>query len=330
MTVRNIHMAATGCSGIKNLTLRESMNQVAVQVEVICTGVTATIGSSADVEIGYDTDFDVALTGGLVKKINQRRPGQDYEVTIYDKLIKASDYFMASDNPDSPFTITNRKAELAVGDLLAQAGITSYVYDTTFLTLGVDSEGKDNPIPVNLVSPWTYIENIARMVGYIAFMDTSGSAQFRNRKPYIMGGDINKHTFTTGSGGDILEISYLKSDENTRNRVVVYGAPGIFATASGSSPYLPSGFYKTIAASHEMITNQTGAQGAADINLEMWNRLTETCTLKVIGDKFLRMLDIVAIQESFTGLTDSTLWVVYGTVHNLSEAGYTTELTLVR
>lgn len=321
----SLYATATGMSGIKSLTLREGMSQPAVQVDIVCTGVTAQINDTCDIDFGYDTDHGAGLTGGLVKKINYNRPAHAYEVTVMDKISRAIDYFMAADNPESPFQAKNRAAELLVGDLLNQAGLTLSAYDSTIFTFGTQ-----NPIPINLVSAWTYIEHINRITTNTTYALPNGNIEFRNRPPFIIGGDVSEHTFTTGSSGDILEIRYWKSDEKIRNKVVVYGAPGITATTSGSSPYLPSGFQKSLVIAHEIISNQQSADQTASLNLQMWNRLTETCTLTTLGNRNVRCRDIVDVQESFSGLSAGQLWVVFATEHRLSREGYETSLTLTR
>lgn len=321
----NLFVSASGMSGIKSLTLREGMSQPAVQVDIVCTSTTAQINDTCDIDFGYDTDHGAGLTGGLVKKINYNRPSHAYEITVMDKISRAVDYFMASDNPESPFQAKNRAAELLVGDLLNQAGLTLSAYDSTIFTFGTQ-----NPIPINLVSPWTYIEHINRICGYITYALPNGNVEFRSRKPYITGGDASEHTFTTGSSGDILGIRYWKSDEKIRNRVVVYGAPGITYTTTGSSPYLPANFYKSLVVAHELIDNATSAKNTGDVNLAMFNRLTETCTLTTLGNRNVRCRDIVDVQEAFSGLSAGTLWVVFAAEHRLSREGYEMNLTLTR
>jgi hypothetical protein len=316
---------ATGLSGLKSITLRESMSQPAVQADIVCTGVSVGIGGTSTIDMGTDADHGVVMTSGIVKKITARRPQQDYEVTVVDKLSQAVDYFIAPDNPDSPFQASNRKAELLVGDLLGLAGLSLSAYDTTLFTFGTKT-----PVSIRLVSAWNYIEHINRITGFTTFTLPNGNIEFRDRKPYVVGGDASEHTFTTGSSGDILDIHYWKSDEKIRNRVVVYGSPGIQATSSGSSAYLPAGFFKTLVVSHEIIDNQNSADNTASVNLTMFNRLTETCTLKVIGNRNYRCRDVFDVSEAFTGLAAGQLWIAYGTVHILSRQGYTTELTLVR
>src|SRR3990167_5475319 len=301
------------------------MGQPVVQADIVCTGLTAQIGDSCTIDLGEDADHGVVMTGGIVKKITQKRPGSDFDVTVYDILTRAVDHFIASDTPESPYTVSNRKAELLVGDLLALAGITAFTYDATIFTFGTDP---NNPTKINLISPWNFIEHINRVCGFTTFADTGGSVQFRDRKPYIVGGDVSEHTFTTGASGDILEIEYLKSDEGLRNRVVVYGAPGITKTVSAVSPFLPSGFFKTLVVAHEgLIVNQQTANDTADVNLTMFNRLTETVRLKSKGIRSVRCRDVVDITEAFTGFVNAK-FIVFAANHVISPQGVSSDFTL--
>jgi len=326
MPARDLAMSATGMSGIKSITFRESFSQAAATAEVECTAHTLAVGSTSTVHLGISGDEADFISSGIVKEIKIRRPSRDYLITVYDPLVKAVDYFIASDDPLVPFMANNVSAETLVQNLLSLAGLTAYASDATGFTFGVPS-----PKPINLVSVWDAVESIARIVGFIVYADSAGTIQFRQRKPYIVGGDVSSFSFGVGDTGSITDIDYVQSDEKLRNRVVVYGAPGIAATASAASGFLPAGFFKSILISHELIDVQSQAQSAADLNLTMFNRLTETVNLTVLGRTATRARSIVVVVEPFTGLSASTLWVVFATQHSINrQDGYRLSLTLTR
>lgn len=316
---------ATGITNIKSVVFVESFGQSAAYAEIEATAHTLEIGDSCDVAMGLSGTLATIITGGIVKSIDKRRPEQDYVIKVYDKLVLANDYYIASDDPEVPFTASNVSAETLVQQLLALAGITGVAVDATGFTFGVPK-----PVPINLTSAWDYVENICRITGFVCYVDTAGAVHFKQRKPYIVGGDASSHTFVTGDGGDIKSIAYHKSDEKLRNKIVVYGAPGIHATLSGSSPYVPSGFYKTMVVAHELIDTQAEAARTAQVNLTMFNRLTEEVELDVLGDPAFLVRSIVDVSESFTGLSAGDLWVVFGARHNVDRNGYSAKLVLTR
>lgn len=326
MAVRNLKATVSGITGIKSISLKEGMNQAAVLVEVVATAHTLTIGDTvASIVMGYDDEFSTMMQNGVVKRIVQKRPGQDYTITIKDTLSLAEDYFIASDTPGSPLTVQNMSAEDVVETILNQVGITNYVGDASGFTFGITG-----PVKINLVGAYNYIENINRICSMITYAQPDGQVRFSTRKPYIVGGDVSEFDFIGGDSGTKLAITYMKSDENIRNRVVVYGKPGVTATATGASAYLPAGYSKSIVVAHELIDTVAEAQRTADINLTLWNRLTETVDLSVAGKPTIRARDIVSVTDTFCGLSSSNLWVVYGAEHLIGRDGYSTRLTLVR
>ena len=327
MAVSDLYMTCTGISSaIREVTLTESMAQAAVTADIICTEHSLSIGDTVTLDLGYADNHAVFLTDAIVKSITYRRPEHNYLISVADQLVKAVDYFIASDDPDAPLTVSNIKAEDLIDTLLALAGLTNYTGESTIFTYATQA-----PAKINLVTVWQMVETIARVCGGTVYCDSAGQIHFTTRKPYIGGSDTAEHTFTVGASGDIEAISFLKSDEWLRNRVVVYGlnSLGIKATASASSPYLPGGFYKTLVVAHELIDTVAEAQRTADINLTMFNRLTETVTLQALGKPSIRARDIVAVTEVFTGLSAAE-FVVFAAEHSLGPSGYSMNLTLTR
>lgn len=326
MAVRNLYADITGITGFREITLNQSMAQAAATAEIVTTAHSLDIGDLVTIDIGYVDEHEVMLTDGIVKEITWRRPEQNYLITVSDKLVRAVDYFIASDDPDSPLEVSNIEASALVGLLLDLADVTPYSGDGTIFTYAVTQ-----PTKINLVSAWQMIETISRVCGCLTFCQADGTVRFTSRKPYIVGTETTEHEFITGSGGDIETISYLRSDEWLRNRIAVYGldSTNIFASASAVSPYLPAGFYKTLVVAHELIDTQAEAQRTADVNLEMFNRLTETVSLQALGKPSIQSRDIVEVTESFSGLSGDQ-FVVFGAEHHLGPQGYSMGLTLTR
>lgn len=326
MAVRDLYASISGMTGILRVDLAESYSQAAALAVVECTGHSLAVGDTvASIDFGWADDHGVFITNGIVKKITYNRPQNTYTLQVHDRLSLAVDYYMASDDPNSPFTVLNTEASVLVGQLLAQAGLTSYSGDATPFTFAPNS-----PSSINLISAWDAIENICRITGMIAYMQSDGTVRYTTRKPYLVGGDASGYALATG-GSNIEEIEYEISDENLRNRVVVYGGKDnqFFASASAASPYLPANFYKTIVVAHELIGSTAQCQATADLNLTMFNRLTENLRVRAIGDPGLRVRGIVDVTDSFCGLTADE-FVVYTAEHNWGPEGYSTNMVLVR
>jgi phage protein D len=326
MAIRDLYMTASGMTDLISVDLTEGYAQAAAMASVECVSHTLTIGDAvAALDVGWADDHAVLMTNSIVKKIAYNRPQNTYTLQIHDRLSLAVDYYMASDDPDSPFMASNVEASVLVGQLLAQAGLTSYSGDATPFTFA-----PTQPTPINLISAWDAIESICRITGLICYMQSDGTVRFTTRKPYITG-DVSAYALQTGSGSNIEEIEYEVSDEGLRNRVVVYGGRDnqFNASASAASPYLPANFYKTIVVAHELIGSTAQCQATADLNLTLFNRLTENLRVRAIGDPGLRVRGIVDVTDSFAGLTADE-FVVYTAQHTLSKDGFSSELVLVR
>lgn len=322
MTI-DLDASVTGVTGLKSVEFREGMSQATATVEVVCTAHSLSVGDSVDVTLMGES----VMVGGFVRKIIERKPQFDYVISIQDILSRALDYFIVSDDPNDAYEAINIKAEDLVEVMLDMAGLTLTQKDVTIFTYGTA-----DPVKINLVSSWSMIETINRVTGFITYADADGLIRFVERPPYVTASDtVSVHSFTTGSG-DIIEIDYTRSTSGLCNRIVVYGASGsnIFYTAQAVSPYLPSGFYKSIVVAHPLIDSMATAIGTANVNLAIFNRLTETVTLRALGSAVRRAREIVDITESFTGLTSATKWLVFDVRHTLAEAGFESNYTLVR
>jgi len=324
-TVKSLYFSASGMTGIQEITLREAITQPSVQVTVVCTGHSLSIGSVvASIDFGFVTAHAVMMTNGVVKSISFNRPTGLYTIMLQDGLIRAVDNFLASDDPAHPFQASNISGEALVGNLLSNSGLTSYTSDASGMTFAVVA-----PAPINLISAWDAINNINKIAGFTTYMDSSGVLHFSNRKPYLVGGDVSAKSLASGASGTLMVSDYLESDDSLRNRVVVYGAVGIHSSSSAASAYLPAGFYKSLVIAHELIDSQAQADAAAALNLTMFNRLTSTMNCSVIGDTGLRARLVVDVTDAKTGLA-AALFIVNGSTHRLGPQGYSVELTLTR
>ena len=162
------------------------------------------------------------------------------------------------------------------------------------------------------------------IVAWHLWVDSSGVVQFQDRKPYVMGGDSAAYTINDNSV--ILRISSVVSDDDLRNKVVVYGANDIYAESSTASPYLPAGYYKTAVLSSPYVDRQIDADNAASYNLTFWNRLRYSVFLDIEGDSSIEAMDIIHLTESNLSLDDD--YFIYGVQHKVDSNGYITSIEL--
>lgn len=308
---------ATGCSNLLSISINQAHNSPSTTAIITCTNTTLEVGDAVSISIGY-TDNLQGIFEGYVKISERTVPEDIYTITCNDKLIKACDYFIASDTPDLKYSKQNVSAEDLVDDLLTMAGITSYTHGTTYFTFGIT-----RPVEVNLVSSYDMCKTVADILAWHIWCDSNGTVHFEDRKPYVMGGDTPQKTITTTK---MTRIAHRKSDRDLRNRVVVYGAEGINAHAEAESPYLPTGFRKSVVVASPWIDDQDMAQAAADYNLEKFNRLTEEVSLEIIGDPTIHARHVLTLSDAYTGTSGD--WYVFTCEHRWGDSGYITSMEL--
>lgn len=277
------------------------------------------VGDYVEVSMGYDGS-NTKIFSGYVKIVEQEYPDGLYTATAHDVLVRAMDYFIASKNPNKPLTYYRIQAEDLVENILNEAGITNYVGGTTNFTYAWTVKAE-----INLIGAYEFCKQIADMLTWHLYATENGQVRFVDRKPYLMAGDSGEKTITHPS---IISIAESYTDKDLRNRVVIYGAEGIFAEAKSSSPYLPAGFYKTAVLSSFIVDRQDMANQAASYNLAMWNRLTHAVNMTIEGDSSILARDIITLSEPTYLALSSSDWYVYSAEHIFNNGGYITNLDL--
>jgi len=325
----SLYADVTGLSDIENISVSMSHNGATSVATIDALTSTLDIGDSIDVDIGYSANH-ARVFRGYVKQIDRKVPENIYTITAHDVMTRAVDFFVASTNPEEPFSRTNISAEDLVEDVLALAGLTNYDPDPTNFVFATNSVAE-----VNLVSAFDYCRYIADTLTWHLYADEDGVVHFINRKPYVMvagSPESNQPGFqadtSLGTINDttILDFTHKRSEKDLRNRIVVYGSTGIYAEAKASSPYLPAGFYKTVAFGTNLIDHQGYAQQAADYNLIILNRLTEQVSMNVIGDPSYMARSVFTIDEDILGINDD--YYIVMAEHSWSKAGYTVSMEL--
>lgn len=316
---KKLYGTATGTTGILSVMINEAHTNATAAATVKAEDTSLSIGDAISLDIGYETDHTVVFNG-YVKKIVRSIPEDIYEIQAFDVLSRAKDYFIASANPDAPFTRFQINAEDLIQDLLALAQLTNYTADPTSFIYAWTI-----PAEINLIGCYDICKQISDMLVWHLWADSTGLVHFEDRKPFIMAGDTTADPALQFLGN----VTYTTTDDDLRNRVVIYGANGIFAEAKAASPYLPAGFYKTaVLASSLVIDLQSMADDAASYNLASWNRLRESLAGTIEGDPSLSARDIVKVTLSDLGI--DSFWYVFSANHTWSKNGYKIELELRR
>ena len=314
-----LYAGITGCSQIASVTVSDSYSAPTATATIQCLSSTLDVGDYVEIDLGY-TGSHQRVFSGYVKNVQRSQSPTVYEISCANAMVRAVDYFIVSNSPTNPYARQNIAAQTLIRELMAMAGLTNYTSGTpgfTFATNGV-------PLEVNLTSVYDFCKFIADIIAWHIYADDNGQVHFIDRPPFPQGGDPSVSTLTNAN---LIDISYWRSDRDLRNRVVVYGSEGVQATAQASSPYLPGGFYKSIAvAAPTVITSNSMASSSAAYNLAKLNRLTIGGTATIFGNPAINCRDCVTVSKGDIGMTGK--FFVYGIEHSWSKEGYKTQLDL--
>ena len=326
MAPRIIAHTIPSVTGVTAITVIEAYNAAMSQTIIECFDTSLSLGDSIGFNIGYAGDT-AKIFQGYVRNIETELVSAKNRIICEDELSKASDFFMAASDPTLPFTRSNIDTADLVEDILNEAQITSFSDDTSLsVTWGTAGE-----VTFNLVTSWQAAKQIIDALAWHLHADRSGTVHLSEIKPYAEGGESIDFVWNLTTD-NIMNINYHTSTEKLRNRVVVYGREGVTATASTSSTHLPAGFFKTaVLASHLFDTNSF-AQNVADVNLTLFNRLTESLTLTVEGDADIepRKWATVTVVESDISMNVTGDWFIYQVEHRIDTSGYLCNVTLTR
>jgi len=334
MSRSKLYADVTGVTKPLSINVSTSHGSSTASATIECVEFTGSINDEITIDLGY-IDYHQQVFKGYIKQIDQKVKPNVYTITAQDILIRAADYFMVSDNPETPYTWSDISAEDLVADVLDMAGLSGLIVPLpTNFTFGTKQD-----VEANLLSAYDFIKNIADILAWHLYADVNGDIYFLNRKPYPMlagsieqnqpGWTVDVPITTPLTVGLILDATFTRSERDLRNRVVVYGTGGIKAVAEEESCFLPTGFRKSaVFSGAELVDKQSIADDSAEYNLTLYHRLSKVGSLTVLGDPELIArktvnLDALAINAEFTGE-----WYIFSAEHSWSNAGYTVGLDL--
>lgn len=310
MSIKDLVKNVTGTTNPISISINDSHDNAVAIATIKAEDTTLNIGDAITVQIGYGSL--VKKFSGFVKRIERSVPDDTYVIVAHNALVRAVDYYLASANPNTPFKRFQIQAEDLIRDLLLQAGLTNYSGDTSNFTYAWTI-----PVEFNLVGVYDACKQLADMLAWHIYADENGQIHFLDRKPYVMAGDTPVKTV---SDATIISASETTSDDELRNRIIVYGGNGVYSEAKASSPYLPAGYYKTTVLSAWFVDRQDSADKATSFNLTKWNRLRKSLSLSIEGDTDLSARDVITVQQTDLGINSD--WYIYQMEHNVSSSGY--------
>jgi hypothetical protein len=327
------YCTCTDTTNIINCTINENHSATSATATVIAESSSLAIGNYITISMGYTDGIGGVIFRGYVKQIERQTPDSTITITANDILVRAVEYFIAPTNPNYPLTYHNIQAETLVATLLPMAGLSLTSYSSTYFTLAAAGS-----LEVNLTSVYDYCKGIADLITWSLWADRNGNIYFKNRKPYPMTGASGQPGDTadsvidyTPNQVDTISIDYTVTDKDLRNKIIVYGS-NTQAEASASSPYLPSGFYRTaVIGAQLMIESYNGCLNAANYNLSLYNRLTKSLSLSVLGDYRLEARKCISLSGSnfiSASYIPTGTWYIYSCEHSFSTAGFLTSLDL--
>lgn len=267
-------------------------------------------GDKVHLALGYDGSVTQLFTGYVDEISYTRLPGT-YQVTCSNVLKLAQNHYIIGNSPDEPWTRQNIQAETLIGDLLRDAGISNYVGSASSFTFGTRW-----PVEFNLISSLDAINQLCNIIAYTVYV-VDETVYFARVWP------------TPGTPSltidRVVSATLVENTRDLRNKVVVFGAPGIRSETSVESPYLPAGFYQTAIVSSELIDTQTMADQSASYNLTLYNKLNREMKITIEGDPDIKVRDTIHLTLSSLNMDED--WFVYGVNHSFAET-YTTDLIL--
>lgn len=319
MAIKQLTATVTDCSQILSIAVSDSHVAPTSTAIISCVETDLEIGDEVTVVMGYVGDTWTAFTG-FVKQKEIKEPEMFYTLTCSNVLIRAVDYFIASSNPEEPFSRQNISAEDLIQDVLELSGLTSFDFDATLFTLAIS-----NPVEVNLTPAYDYARFIADIIAFNIYADNDGVVHLINRRPYPVPADSSVLTIDPSM---FVDCVFETTDRDLRNKILVYGSAGISAEASAVSPYLPAGYYRTVVvAAPGVIDSQDMAEQSAEYNLDLLNKLTYKLSISMLGVTELIARTCVTMDIPEFDINDEK-WYIYAIEHNWSRAGYLTNLEL--
>ena len=342
MTDRKLAATVTNTATPVAINVSQSHDSATAIASISAISTTLDVGDSVTINLGYSTGTTTVFKG-YVKAREKKTPDGLYTITAHDVMTRAVDFFIVSPDSTTGYEYQNITAHALIQSLMTMAGLSSFDFDNTSFTLGIN-----NPFEVNLVSSYDYSRMIADLIAWMVWADRVGTIHLKNRKPFPMDGSaetgagqpgyVVDSSLLTVTDTGIFDISYGFNEKDLRNKVVIYGAEDLYAEALSATSYdpalgssraiLPAGYYKTMMLASPLIDDAGFAQDACDYNLTLYNKLQYQVPITVEGNGLLEARKCITVTS--TKASVSGLWYIFQCEHAWSNAGFITNLLLTK
>lgn len=342
MTDRILAATVTNTTTPIAINVSQSHDSATAVANVVAIDTTLDVGDSITINLGYSTGTTTVFKG-YVKAREKKTPDGLYTIVAHDVLTRAVDYFIVSNDPSKGYEYKNITAHALIRDLMEMAGLSSFDFDNTYFTLGIN-----NPFEVNLVSSYDYSRMIADLIAWMVWADRTGTVHLHNRKPHPMDGTIpgedaqpgwvEDTSIATVTDTGIFDVTYGFNEKDLRNKVVIYGAEDLYAEAKSATSWdpgtlssraiLPGGYYKTMMLASPLIDSQSFAQDACDYNLALYNKLSYEIPITIEGNGIYEARKCITVTSTKASI--SGLWYIFQAEHSWSKGGYVCNLLLRR
>lgn len=335
-TTRILAATVTNTSNLQSITINQSHDSSCAVATISAINTNLDVGDYVQISMGYSTGT-TNVFNGYVKSIEKTTPDGTYTISAHDVLTRAVDFFIVSTNPETGFVYRNITAHALIQTVLQMAGLSSFDFDNTYFTFGIE-----NDVEVNLVSSYDYSRMIADIIAWNVWADKSGTIKLKNRKPYPMDGlsgqpgDVADTSVATITDSSIFDVNYGFNERDLRNKIVVYGNGDLYADASSATSYdpatdtyraiLPAGYYKSVVLASPLIDNQSFAQDACNYNLAKLNKLTYEVPITIEGNASLQARQVVTVNSTKASISGD--WYIYQLEHTISKQGFLTSMVL--
>jgi hypothetical protein len=294
--------------------------------------------------MGYVDNHGVVFTG-YIKQVERKVPDDTIVLVASDVMVRAIDFFIASENPDEPLI---KEHNIEAGDLITKtlnlASLTNIVASDTRFTFAVSDEVYAE---ANLVSAFDYAQSIANIITYHIYADMNGVVYIVNRKPFVVTSSSPWASQwgiiiddITPSIADITVDHIISADlrveeKDLRNRIVIYGGGDISYSAESTSSFDPltgtsyqvTPIYKTAVLSASIIDTHAMAKQTGDYNLALYNKVGYTLHIEMLGNPVLFPRNTVLVTLPNLGLS-SRMFYVYQVEHSWNRSWYSCSLEL--
>jgi hypothetical protein len=315
---QHLYANIPGVTHPRSIQIEEAHSNVTTTATIEADSTTLDLSSSVTIDMGYSDAHEV-LFSGYVKRIEHLRPDGTVRITAYDTLVRAVDLFIASDDPEKPFTEHSVSSKTFVNDLLGLAGLPGVVTGepSPVFTWGTNEDGAK----INLQSVSDALSFICQITGNIIYATVLGNIHFEYRPPYIVGGDTSSYTFSNANS-NISSILLEETNDPTRNVVKVYGKTPLTAKAVAGLGALVVD--QTAVIAHELLDTDSICQATANVNLTLLNRISKTFTVTAIGDTSIRARNIATVSDAFVHPAAKEVYI-FRANHMWSSSGYSVE-----